>query len=81
MFLGPRFWSFGMADVIFFLQFFLFPAKKRVRSKKKVAKIRVFLKNNHILTNTKTFKSRFFLNETYKQVHNILVNAFQTILE
>ena len=52
-----------MADVIF-LAVCLFPAKKRVGSKKKVAKIRLFcvffLKNDQILTNTKIFKIRFF---------------------
>ena len=40
-----------------------------------------FLKNDQILTNTKTFKIRFFFfNETRKLVHNILVNTFQKIL-
>ena len=39
-----------------------------------------FLKYDQILTNTKTFKTRFFFIETHKQVHNILLNTFQIIL-
>ena len=40
-----------------------------------------FLKNDQILTNTKTFKIRFFFfTETHKQVHNILLNTFQIVL-
>ena len=38
------------------------------------------LKNDQILTDTKTFKIRFIFTETHKQVHNILINTFQTIL-
>ena len=39
-----------------------------------------FLKNDQILTDTKTFKIRFFFTETHKQVQNILLNTFQIIL-
>ena len=40
-----------------------------------------FLKNDQILTNTKTFKIHFvFFNETRKLVHNTLANTFQKLL-
>ena len=59
----PTFWSFGMTNVIFVVVCLFLP-EKRVGQKKKVAKIRgfvcFFLKNDQILTNTKTFKIRFF---------------------
>ena len=69
-------WFFGSLSV---------SGRKKGGSKKKVAKIRLFfwcffLKNDQILTNTKTFKIRFFFTETHKQVHNILLNTFQMIL-
>ena len=55
-----------MADVIF-LAVCLFPAKKRVGSKKKSSEnssfFLFFLKNDQISTNTKTFKIRVFFHQ------------------
>ena len=39
-----------------------------------------FLKNDQILTNTKTFKIRFFFHWNAQQVHNIVLNTFQILL-
>ena len=73
-----------MADVNF-LAVCLFPAKKRVGSKKKVAKIRLFLcffwkMTKFWLTLKLTKFVFFFFTETHKQVHNIFLNTFQIIL-
>jgi hypothetical protein len=54
--------------------------RKKVGSKQKSSEnsrfFVFFLKNDQILTNTKTFKIRFYFIETQKQVHNILLNTF-----
>ena len=54
--------------------------KKKKTVKKHQRKNVFFVKNDLNLADSKSFKICFFFNEAHKQVSNILLNKFQSIL-